>query len=361
MLFKSKSKQFSNLEYQGNFLYIQIEPKVLVRARSVRNPRSASMRSASMVQFMICPFVISHRSYLVMASKHTSPERMDTGCLFHSSFSSNLPYSPVVDYSGKVRPVITIGGKGSNEGELSSPLGVAVDFTTDNVYVADRCNNRVQVFNSNGMFLFQFGRTKMRHPMYIFIDKEKVLVSQNKTGRILVYDLDGNYIKRLGSPGDDTGEFLNPHGIAVHPCNDNIYICDCGNNRIQLFSNSIFTSEFGFDILEYPVDIQLTETTIFVLLACQKPSLYAFDYNLNLVENHATLTISNYINSPRSFVIDGAGNFIISDYETDRIYIFDQLGNLIQTLCGYTRKPRGVCLDSRGRIIFCSNNNVHIF
>ena len=84
--------------------------------------------------------------------------------------------------------------------------------------------------------------------MYISIDKDKVYLSQNITGGILVYDLDGNYIKRLGSPGDDTGEFLNPHGIAILPCNDNMYICDCGNNRIQLFSNSIFKSEFGFDI-----------------------------------------------------------------------------------------------------------------
>ena len=296
-----------------------------------------------------------------MASKLVSPERMDTGRLFCSSNSSNLPIPTVVDYSDKVIPKITIGCKGRGEGELSSPLGVAVDRTTDHIYVADRSNNRVQVFCSNGFYLFQFGSDKMRHPLYISIDKGKVYVSQNKTGRILVYNLDGNFIKKLGSSGTDFGEFVNPHGIAIHPSSGDIYVCDCGNDRIQLFSDFKFSAEFGFEVIEYPVDIKLTENAIFVLLGCQNPCFYVFDYSLNVVENYAIASISNYIDSPRSLVIDGAGNFIISDYLSNRVFIFNQHGNLIHTLSKYTRKPRGICLDTKGRIILCSDNNIHIF
>ena len=294
-----------------------------------------------------------------MASKHLSPERIDTGILSSPGFHISKSYSPVVNYSGKVLPIITLGGKGRGEGQISSPLGVAVDFNTDNIYVADRCNNRVQVFSNHGVFLFQFGSDKMRHPLYIFIGKGKVYVSQNKSGRILVYGLDGSFIRKIGSPGDDFGEFLNPHGIAIHPSSDEIYVCDCGNDRVQLFSNFVLKSEFGVDILEYPIDIQLTESTIFVLLGCQKPSLYAFDYDLNVVENCATESISKYLDTPRSLTIDGAGNFIISDYQSNRVFIFNQHGDLIHSL--RARKPRGVCLDSNGRIILCSDNYIHIF
>ena len=49
--------------------------------------------------------------------------------------------------------------------ESNPLLEVAVDYTTDSVYVDDRGNNRVQVFDINGFFLFQFGRYQMRHPM----------------------------------------------------------------------------------------------------------------------------------------------------------------------------------------------------
>ena len=288
-----------------------------------------------------------------------SPERIDTGLLFCSSNSSNFPIPTVVDYSGKVIPEITIGCKGRGEGELSSPLGVAVDRTADYIYVADRSNNS-EGFLQKTSFFFQFGSDKMRHPLYIYIDKGKVYVSQNKTGRTLVNNLDGNSIKKLRSSGTDFGDFVNPHGIAIHPSSGDIYVCDCGNDRIQLFSNSKFSAEFGFEVIEYPVDIKLTENAIFVLLGCQNPCR-CFYYSLNVVENYAIVSISNYVDSPRSLVIDGAGNFIISDYLSNRVFIFNQHGNLIHTLSKYTRKPRGICLDSKGKIILCSDNNIHIF
>jgi DNA-binding beta-propeller fold protein YncE len=57
------------------------------------------------------------------------------------------------------------GSFGSGPGQFSSPVGIAVDFTctpspctpTDNVYVADQGNNRIQKFTSAGVFIMQWG------------------------------------------------------------------------------------------------------------------------------------------------------------------------------------------------------------
>ena len=45
----------------------------------------------------------------------------------------------------------------SEEGEFNYPLGVAVDTNTDNIYVVDQLNNRVQLFNNKGEYLLMFG------------------------------------------------------------------------------------------------------------------------------------------------------------------------------------------------------------
>jgi NHL repeat len=54
--------------------------------------------------------------------------------------------------------VTLCGSTGTAAGQCSSPKGVATDFETGHVYVADRGNNRIDVFNaSDGTFLFAFG------------------------------------------------------------------------------------------------------------------------------------------------------------------------------------------------------------
>jgi hypothetical protein len=51
----------------------------------------------------------------------------------------------------------TICSSGSAAGQCLQPQGVAVDFETGHLYVADQGNNRIDVFESNGTFLMAFG------------------------------------------------------------------------------------------------------------------------------------------------------------------------------------------------------------
>jgi sugar lactone lactonase YvrE len=52
--------------------------------------------------------------------------------------------------------------------------------------------------------------------------------------RIAKVDKDGNWLKSWGEPGDKPGQFATPHSIAVD-AQDNIYVADRGNHRIQVF------------------------------------------------------------------------------------------------------------------------------
>ncbi|HET9801881.1 MAG TPA: peptidyl-alpha-hydroxyglycine alpha-amidating lyase family protein [Candidatus Acidoferrum sp.] len=52
--------------------------------------------------------------------------------------------------------------------------------------------------------------------------------------RVAKVDKDGNWLKSWGEPGDKPGQFRTPHSIAVD-AQDNIYVADRGNHRIQVF------------------------------------------------------------------------------------------------------------------------------
>ena len=271
--------------------------------------------------------------------------------------NSNDSYLPVVQYTGKVRPVVSVGTQGNGRGEFRYPWGVVVEHKSENIYVTEEGNNRVQVFNEEAKYLFEFGSDKMKHPLCIVIYKDRVFVTQYGNGCLLVYDLNGKFIQQVGTPGSAEGQLKHPRGIAIHNTNGDIYICDFSNNRIQIFSNDYsYKSQFGMSILKSPTDIQLTKDSIFVL-SDQNPFLYTFNYNLTQLHNTVCDSICKHLRSPCSFIIDGNDNFIISDSSNNNIVIFNNTGHLLHTLTDSISHPRGVCLNSNGGIIVVGHNH----
>ena len=61
-------------------------------------------------------------------------------------------------------------------------------------------------------------------------------------------------------------QFNYPRGLSTDEYNNDIYICDGNNHRIQIISENLqFKSQFGKDTLHYPRDIKLYKDNIFIL------------------------------------------------------------------------------------------------
>ena len=267
---------------------------------------------------------------------------------------------PVVDYKEKVSPVVSIGSNGSSEGQFDLPFGVVSDYRTNNIYVAEERNHRVQVFDEDGKYLFKFGDMngpgKMNCPLCIAIYKEKVFVTQVQAGCVLVYGLNGNFIIQIGNQGSGERQFNRPRGITIDRNNGDIYVCDTGNKRIQIFSeNYSLKSQFGKETLQSPTDVQLTRDIIYVL-SNTKPFLITFNYNLSPIQNTVCNSISNYLKCPYCLMLDGAGNIIISDYGSNTVFIFNQQGEILHSLKEGIYQPMGVSIDYKGRIIVVGYN-----
>jgi DNA-binding beta-propeller fold protein YncE len=111
------------------------------------------------------------------------------------------------------------------------------------VYVADRENHRVQVFDSNGRFETQWHN--MHRPCGLYMDRSAnplcyvgelgpdmpVNINVPNCGpRVSVYNAKGELLARLGDlrMGEGPGQFIAPHGLAVDSRGD-IYVGEVSN------------------------------------------------------------------------------------------------------------------------------------
>ena len=267
---------------------------------------------------------------------------------------------PVVpDYRAKQLPTAYCCKKSSEQkapGELNVPRGIAVHYKTGNIYIADQNNHRVQVFNCNGDYLFKFDE-KMNSPRGICIAQDGVFVTQCSGHCINQYELEGKLIKSVGIHGCAEAQFSSPHGLAVSDRTNNVYVCDCNNNRVQIFTKDLkFHSMIGIGVFSYPRDIKVTRDRVFVLDQ-SNPCIYVFSSDHVLIKRLITRGSGKQINNSNCFDIDRELNIIMSDYSNHCVYVFNDDGKQIHKFgkngqgIGEFIYPWGIALDSFGRII----------
>jgi 6-bladed beta-propeller len=148
----------------------------------------------------------------------------------------------VIKYDMNGKKLLQWGQKGTppNEkrpGYFNSVHGIAVDPSTRRVYVNDRTNGRVQVFDENGKYLdeWNFGpRPPMDIHSFIVTSDRKLWAADQGTHKILGYDLDGHFVYSWGSWGEYPGGMWGVHGMSTDQ-EGNLYVAEVNNGRIQKY------------------------------------------------------------------------------------------------------------------------------
>ena len=111
------------------------------------------------------------------------------------------------------RPLFGWGMKGTAPGQFDTPHTIVVDG--DLVYVGDRENARIQIFDRNGQFLRQWS---LGHPFCLVITPDHVLYMGDAiAGRILKIDPQGRVLGSFTGPQPGQGPHFDPHQIALAP------------------------------------------------------------------------------------------------------------------------------------------------
>jgi len=155
------------------------------------------------------------------------------------------------NYSSVGDVVRQIGSFGEDKLQFDWPRGMSID-EKERIFVADEENNRIQCFDSEGLFLFTFGsfgkgKGYFDGPTDVALDhkNQRILVADTGNHRIQIFDLEGDFLFSFGSQGNGNGEFSQPYGIAIDR-GGNIYVSDRDNHRIQVFDQEgTFLRKFG--------------------------------------------------------------------------------------------------------------------
>ncbi len=131
------------------------------------------------------------------------------------------------------------GKRGTAPGEFNVLHGIAID-AADNVYVADRDNKRIQVFDADGTFKTQFRNVGSPWAICVTPGPEQFLYVSNSNppynldydGEIIKMTLDGQIVGKFGRAGKMIKEFGTVNAIDCRTENE-LYVGELLNWRVQ--------------------------------------------------------------------------------------------------------------------------------
>ncbi|MFH4974023.1 hypothetical protein AB6A40_000732 [Gnathostoma spinigerum] len=237
------------------------------------------------------------------------------------------------NYSSMVRtgPLFSFGSEGSGDGQLCRPWGICCD-NKGRILVADRSNNRIQIFNKDGNFLFKFGSAGSRpgqfdRPAGIAVNSmNDIIIADKDNHRVQVFSEVGEFLFKFGERGRVPGMFNYPWGVAVNSFNQ-IAVSDTRNHRVQIFSpQGQYIRKCGF------------ETSLFY----------------------------KNLDSPRGVCYLHDGQLIITDFNNHRLAVVSRGTSEMKCFGsegeseGFFCRPQGVTTDNEGHILVCDSRNNRI-
>src|SRR5262249_6932098 len=133
---------------------------------------------------------------------------------------------------------VIAGSRGTEPGQFNIPHTIAID-TQNNVYVGDRENKRIQVFDVEGNFKTQYTNIGAPYAICITPGARQFLYTSNSNpstgmdnGEIYKMTLDGKVLGKFGTAGKMLKEFGTVHELDCRSENE-LYVGEITNWRVQ--------------------------------------------------------------------------------------------------------------------------------
>ena len=172
-------------------------------------------------------------------------------------------------YDIRGQKIRTFGSHGDSPDQIEFPAGIATD-DTDNIYVSSQ--DKLQKFTSSGELIKCISQKSEKEgefdvPLGVTLYDNQVYMCDYNNHRIQVFDLDLNFVRFVGSHGKGRGEFNRPHNVKFDTAG-NMYVVDCFNKRVQVLDTSgQFIRAFGQEgegKLRGPTGLHIVDKYVYV-------------------------------------------------------------------------------------------------
>ena len=202
------------------------------------------------------------------------------------------------------------------EGQFTEPSGVAVNAQND-IIVADTNNHRIQIFDKEGRFKFQFGEC-----------------------------------------GKRDGQLLYPNRVAVVKQSGDIIVTERSpTHQIQIYNQyGQFVRKFGANILQHPRGVTVDNKGRIIVVECKVMRVLIFDQMGNVLQKFGC---SKHLEFPNGVVVNDKQEIFISDNRAHCVKVFSYDGHFLRQIGGegLTNYPIGVCINEAGEILVADNHN----
>ncbi|MPL99397.1 hypothetical protein SDC9_45615 [bioreactor metagenome] len=283
-----------------------------------------------------------------------------------------------------------------NSDELSNPQSVCVDQSSGNIYISDSFNHRIKKCDSSGNLIATYGGIGgpygygtalgyFLYPKQVATDSSGYLyvadygnsrvvvkspnsssfsrvatvsypwgVAVNGSGRLYVSSWaddtvkvyqNGSYQFSFGGTGSDDGELNKPSDLKLgtYQGTSAVFVADCGNNRIEIFSTSgTYLGSLGessIDPLQYyveneedggmllPYGIAIAANGNIIVSDTSHKCMRVYDDDGNLLETWGSMSNSdgNFFSPMGCDINQSTGRLYIADGVLERVQYFDPI------------------------------------
>ena len=293
----------------------------------------------------------------------------------------------------------TIGSQGTGNGEFDQPWGLGVN-STGWIFVAEYWNHRISLFDNSTNHSFSSnivdpgvrgysctntpancdGNGELNQPMDIEFDSsDNFWVLEVGNHRLQKFSQDGTFISKFGSYGTGDGQFYSPKDFAIDP-SGNIWVADTNNNRIQKFDSSgNFLLKFGSEGCQTiqndgtitgdthngkfcnPVSLDFDSSGNLYVADHNNRRIQQFDSSGTYLTSFGSYgtTDGKFIN-PHFMTIDSSDYIYVGDRERNNVQVFDDSFNFRYAITGLS-DPKDIVIDTLKRLLVAYNHAVNVY
>jgi hypothetical protein len=242
--------------------------------------------------------------------------------------------------------------------------GVAVD-SSGYVYVMDTFNNRVQKYDSDGVYITQWGTLGTGNSQFdtaygIGVDGSgNVYVADTTNNRIQKFNSNGVYITQWGGTGSGDGQFINPYDVRADG-SGYIYVLDHDNIRVQKFdSNGLYISQWALPGTYVQMAVDSAGNNY--LTGSLSNTVRKYDSNGVFITAWGGTGSGpgQFNNFAEGIAVDGIGYVYVVDTANGRVQVFDSNGVYLTQWSGIGQSF-GIGVNSGGDTVYVSCGTAYL-